>query len=88
MAERKWDMWKEKNAGDPVRPWDMLNTKIERVPDEIAKSRYDICLSCDRLFQSTKQCKECGCFMNAKTKLPHASCPIGKWGSYNANNEE
>ena len=25
------------------------------------------------------KCKECGCFMNRKTWLKDASCPIGKW---------
>lgn len=83
MKKSKWELWKEKNPGDSVRPWDMMNPKIERVSDEIAKKRYDMCLSCDKLIHVTKQCKECGCFMNAKTKLPHASCPIGKWGAEN-----
>jgi hypothetical protein len=31
------------------------------------------------LIKLTSQCKKCGCFMEAKTKLPNAECPIGKW---------
>ena len=51
---------------------------IDEAKKEYQK-RLDICLGCDRLIKSTKQCKECGCFMNIKTQLPHASCPLGKW---------
>lgn len=79
----KWELWKEKNAGDPVRPWDMLNPNIEKISEEESKKRLDICLSCEHLIKTTTQCKKCGCFMNLKTKLPHASCPINKWGVIN-----
>jgi hypothetical protein len=80
MAEKTpWQLWKEKNPGDPVRPWDLLNPKIGRVKDEIQKTRYDMCLTCEHLVKATKTCTKCGCFMTEKTKLPHASCPIGKW---------
>lgn len=41
--------------------------------------RYEICLGCDRLFKPTKTCLECGCFMNKKTWLKDAECPLGKW---------
>jgi len=46
---------------------------------ESARKRIDICEACPSLFKATKQCKECGCFMNLKTKLTQAVCPIGKW---------
>jgi hypothetical protein len=84
MSEKnKWQMWKEKNPEDPARPWDLLNPKIKNVSPEVAKKRLDICYGCDRLIKSTHQCKECGCIMNLKVKLPHASCPLGKWESEN-----
>jgi hypothetical protein len=79
MTKTKWQIWKEKNNGDVVRPWDIINPKIEKLPKKEYQKRLDICLGCDRLIKSTKQCKECGCFMNIKTQLPHASCPLGKW---------
>jgi hypothetical protein len=63
----------------PARPWDLFNKNIGRVENEIAKERMSICLSCPELIQLTKQCKKCGCLMEAKTKLPNASCPLGKW---------
>jgi hypothetical protein len=78
--KRPWDIWKEKNAGDSARPWDLVNPKIGRVDDEIYKARYeDGCLKCEHLINITKTCRKCGCFMTEKAKLPHASCPVGKW---------
>jgi hypothetical protein len=50
------------------------------VPKNISESRYTMCKSCDSL-STLKFCKECGCFMPAKTKLFHADCPLKKWGS-------
>ena len=82
MSEKSpWQLWKEKSAGDSVRPWDLVNPKIEHVDEEIRDYRYNLCLSCPSLIQLTKTCKKCGCFMTEKTKLPHASCPLGKWGA-------
>ena len=80
----KWEIWKEKNSEYLARPWDLINPKVKKVSEEIYNKRYEICLSCDKLITSTKQCKECLCFMNLKTKLPHAFCPIGKWESVDA----
>lgn len=82
MSKSKWEMWKQKN--DNATFWDFLNPNIEKVSLEVSKQRLDICISCDKLIISTKQCKICKCFMTAKTKLPHASCPIGKWGKVDA----
>jgi hypothetical protein len=78
----KWQEWQEKN-NDNVKPWDMFNPNIEKLSEEVAQKRLDMCLGCDRLIKITNQCKECGCFMNLKTKLPNAFCPIGKWGKEN-----
>ncbi len=72
-----WQEYKKK-LGE-TRPWDALNPNIERASEEDAKARYSTCLDCDRFINLTKQCKECGCIMPAKTKLKLATCPIGKW---------
>lgn len=72
-----WEQWKE-NLGE-TRPWDLVKTSTIRADEEKAKNRYDICLSCPELIQLTKQCKKCGCFMAAKTKIEKAVCPLGKW---------
>lgn len=47
--------------------------------DELAAKRLDICLSCQHLLMPTRQCKKCGCFTVAKTKLKNQKCPINKW---------
>jgi len=64
----------------PARPWDLFNKNIKKVEDDIQKDRMSICIECPHLIKLTKQCTKCGCFMEAKTRLPHATCPIGKWG--------
>jgi hypothetical protein len=63
-----------------ARPWDIFNSNIKKVEVEIKSQRMDICNSCEHLIPAVKACTQCGCFMEAKTTLPHAECPIGKWG--------
>lgn len=62
-----------------VKPWDILNPNIPRSSDDVQSKRMSICESCERFFKPTRQCKECGCFMDIKTKLEQASCPLEKW---------
>lgn len=64
-----------------ARPWDLFNKDLGRVDDELAQERLEICKVCPKLIKATSQCKECGCIMNLKTKLPNASCPLGKWSA-------
>ena len=72
--------WSEyKNKIDESRPRHMLDSSIQKASSEEASRRYNICLSCDKLIKLTKQCKECGCIMAAKTKLQNATCPLNKW---------
>lgn len=72
-----WEKYKQ-NLGE-TRVWDMVNPNVERVSEEDAEKRFSICQQCPELLKLTKQCKKCGCFMAAKTKLAKATCPIGKW---------
>lgn len=61
-----------------VSPIDLLNG--ENYTDKATRdARYDVCKGCDRLFKLTRTCKECGCFMAAKTWISAASCPLGRW---------
>jgi hypothetical protein len=77
MTEKTvWEKYKEKNGSTPL---DMLNPNTRRLPSEASKVRLDICKSCPELTKITMQCKKCGCFMVAKTKLEISKCPIGKW---------
>jgi hypothetical protein len=71
-----WEKYKE-SLGES-RPWHLLDRE-NYVEDEVAKERFSICKGCPELIKLTTQCKKCGCFMTAKTKLKMASCPIGKW---------
>lgn len=82
--ESPWQKYKKnfeeykKNLGD-ARPWDLINPNVEKVLEQEAKLRLEICRSCPELTEHTEQCKKCLCFMPAKVKIKKASCPIGKW---------
>lgn len=79
MSEKltPWQQYK-KNLGE-TRPWDIVNPNTEWASEEKSVKRYDICKACPELIKLTNQCKKCGCFMVAKTKLELATCPLGKW---------
>lgn len=47
--------------------------------DELANERLETCNSCEHLFKPTGNCKKCGCFVKAKTKILNQQCPIKKW---------
>jgi hypothetical protein len=84
MTEKnRWEQYLEKqknlNPNKSVKPWDLINPNAEYVDEETRNNRFEICKGCPELFQITKQCKKCGCFMALKTKLKGAACPIGKW---------
>ena len=46
--------------------------------EDIVNRRWDICKACPELTASNR-CKQCGCFMKAKTRIATSRCPIGKW---------
>ena len=46
---------------------------------KLAGNRMEICLICERYDSKLKQCKECSCFMPAKTILIAMKCPLDKW---------
>jgi hypothetical protein len=62
----------------PARPWDLFNKNLGRVETVIAEERLALCKACPELLP-TGNCKQCGCFMSAKVKLPNAWCPLHKW---------
>ena len=53
---------------------DYIKEKYEQADD-----RMTICNQCEHLEQKKKVCNVCGCFMEFKTKIPTAKCPLGKW---------
>lgn len=46
---------------------------------EVIEIRLKTCEECPRLFRTTRQCKECGCFVDAKTRFKNSECPLKKW---------
>lgn len=46
---------------------------------EEVSNRWEHCRSCKYFNATTKQCKQCGCFMFIKIFIPQAECPVGKW---------
>ena len=78
MTEKSaWQKYKEK-LGE-TRPWDLVNPNTEWADKEVSDQRFSICKECPMFIKLTGQCKECGCIMNAKTKLLKAECPQHKW---------
>lgn len=70
--------WEEYKAKNGVTPLDLIN-KDNYIEKSESDKRMNICLGCEHLIKLTRQCEECGCFMNLKTKLKDARCPVEKW---------
>lgn len=64
---------------ETVSPLDLFNPYTEYTTESKANQRLEICKECPFYIKLTHQCQKCGCIMNVKTKLLHASCPIGRW---------
>lgn len=59
--------------------------------NKLGEIRFAICLLCDTQphpnkpgekgpgLRDGKYCRDCGCDMEAKTKVTGAKCPIGQW---------
>jgi hypothetical protein len=47
------------------------------VTREVREERLSICKMCPQ-YDGTR-CIQCGCFIAAKTWVPHEKCPAGKW---------
>ena len=62
-----------------AKPWDLFNGS-PRASQDFAETRFKICEACEFLRPLSQTCKHCNCVMKVKTKVAHASCPIGKWG--------
>ena len=53
-----------------------------KVSQQVREERYDICKGCPFFDHNSKRCKDCGCFMEAKTWVggnPDYLCPQKKW---------
>ena len=87
IIDGEWNglVWRDKYK-DFVLP--DLDEKKEHFAPTAAKN-IEICYTCDRWKASTRQCLECGCFMDVKLLLlrlvnkslvtDYKACPLGKW---------
>ena len=64
---------------DAVKPWDILNPNEPRSDEQIKADRLAICENCEHFKQKMRQCRLCNCFMDIKTTLTRAKCPVDKW---------
>lgn len=46
---------------------------------ELAAERLKVCADCQHMKKMIRQCELCGCWLDLKSKLLEASCPINKW---------
>lgn len=59
--------------------WRRVAEKFWRVPTEVKKERYAICVECEEFVPGTTQCRQCYCAMGIKTWYASVACPKGKW---------
>lgn len=64
---------------DEVKPWDLLNPNEPRSDKDLKEERLAICKACTHFNKQLRKCTKCGCFMDLKTTLERASCPVGMW---------
>lgn len=66
-------------AGDVAKG--ILRGEGAFVTGALYEERMTICKGCEFFRQSDQRCSQCGCYMQNKTKLKKAYCPVHKWGS-------
>jgi hypothetical protein len=54
-----------------------VGSGLRTVPEADLQRRLRTCASCE--YHTGLRCRLCGCFTNAKARLPHEECPAGKW---------
>lgn len=58
----------------------LLSGELPAISDqELSDERLKVCGSCMHFKKLVRQCELCGCFLDLKTKLLQASCPIDLW---------
>jgi len=87
IIDGEWNglVWSEKYK-DFIIP-DLDDRKDKFAP--VAAKNIEICYTCERWKSSTRQCMECGCFMDVKRIVlrlvnksldtEYKACPLGKW---------
>jgi ribosomal protein L32 len=58
----------------------MIEIILQRVGKFLGPNyKLSVCRKCPKLTQPNDICSECGCFMQAKTKIPGMHCPLKYW---------
>ena len=74
LAKFAWDVIKQLHENGP---------EAILVSDEVHKKRLTICESCEHYDSEERRCKECGCFLDMKSRISLESGPIGAWTESN-----
>lgn len=54
-----------------------VGSGFKKVSPDVYQSRIQLCMTCEH--HTGLRCRLCGCFTNAKARLPHEECPAKKW---------
>jgi len=54
-----------------------VGSGFKTTPPDVQQKRIQTCAVCEH--HTGLRCKVCGCFTQAKSRLLHEDCPIGKW---------
>jgi tetratricopeptide (TPR) repeat protein len=54
-----------------------VGSGFKTTPPDLQQKRIQTCAACEH--HTGMRCKVCGCFTQAKSRLLHEDCPIGKW---------
>jgi len=58
---------------------DALTLNLEFASAEVQAKRLELCNACPHLGKLIRDCKVCGCLVDAKVQFTKADCPINKW---------
>ena len=56
-----------------------MSISLKTVSEGVKQYRLSICEGCEELRPTVKTCKQCGCYMPAKSTFAAARCPLNKW---------
>ena len=54
-----------------------VGSGFETTPEELRRARLTACRDCEH--HTGLRCRVCGCFTEAKSRMAHERCPLGKW---------
>ena len=87
---KRWHLWRYHFArwalARVVVPvWTRLDVIVKQAAGKAndqhdkARLRMEICKRCPAFDATLMRCRDCGCFMPAKTQIEKAECPQGRW---------